>query len=126
MPRPCRVAYGTAFACDESRQIRDGEKVLIPGASEGGHLLRAVGEAGRGACHRSGFDGGEARQLEEIGANDGINYKNDDFMKVIHERFASHVSMPRVGSGGVEVCVNFTGGETLVPSLRCLRRADDC
>jgi NADPH:quinone reductase-like Zn-dependent oxidoreductase len=58
-------------------------------------------------------------RLKELGADDGIDYKAGDFMKEVHRRYGK----PRFlgGQGGVDVVVNFTGGDTWVPSLRCLR-----
>src|SRR5205085_657103 len=58
-------------------------------------------------------------RLKALGADDGIDYKADDLMKEVHRRYGK----PRfLGSaGGVDVVVNFTGGDTWVPSLRCLR-----
>ena len=58
-------------------------------------------------------------RLKELGADDGINYKTGDFMREVHKRYGKPVFFD--GSTGVDVVVNFTGGDTWVPSLRCLR-----
>jgi alcohol dehydrogenase len=41
-------------------------------------------------------------------------------MAEVHARFGK--PQRRRGEGGVDVVINFTGGDTWVPSLRCLRR----
>ena len=55
----------------------------------------------------------------KLGADDGINYQTSNIMTEIHKRYGK----PRFfgGSTGVDVVVNFTGGDTWVPSLRCLK-----
>lgn len=115
------VAYGTAYRMMSHRgAIRAGEKVLILGASGGVgtgcvQLARAAGAYVIAAG--SGRDKLEA--LTRIGADEVVDYRERDFMEVIHERHGK----PRVwAGGGVDVVVNFTGGDTWVPSLRSLRR----
>ena len=58
-------------------------------------------------------------RLTELGADHVINYAEQDFMRATHAIFGK----PRIrgGGGGVDVVVNFTGGETWTKSLRCLR-----
>ena len=116
------VAYGTAYRMMITRgKIKAGEKVLILGAS-GGVGTCCVQLAKLASAHvivaASSQD--KLDRLAAIGADEGINYKTDNFMKVIHERFGK----PRMrgDGGGVDVIVNFTGGDTWVPSLRSLRK----
>jgi alcohol dehydrogenase len=63
----------------------------------------------------------KAKRLAELGADKTINYIEKDFMKEI---FAMYGKPTRRGSGtdqGVDVVVNYTGGDTWVKSLRCLK-----
>ena len=49
-----------------------------------------------------------------------INYKDVDFSKWAVEKYGK--PQRRTYEGGVDVVVNFTGGETWLPSLRCIKR----
>jgi alcohol dehydrogenase len=115
------VAYGTAYRMMVSRgAIRPGEKVLILGAS-GGVGTCCVQLAKLAGAHVivAASSADKLARLKALGADDGIDYKADDFMKEVHRRYGK----PRFlgTAGGVDVVVNFTGGDTWVPSLRCLR-----
>lgn len=115
------VAYGTAYRMMVARgKIAKGEKVLILGAS-GGVGTCCVQLAKLAGAHVVVAASSEEKlaQLKALGADDGINYKSDDFMKEIHRRYGK----PKFfgGDSGMDVVVNFTGGDTWVPSLRCLR-----
>ena len=59
-------------------------------------------------------------RLKEIGADEVINYKDVDFSKWAIEKYGK--PQRRNHEGGVDVVVNFTGGDTWVPSLKCLKR----
>lgn len=115
------VAYGTAYRMMLTRgRVQAGEKVLILGAS-GGVGTGCVQLARIAGAHVvvAASSGDKLNRLREIGADEGINYKTQDIMAAVHERYGK----PRVwGEGGVDVVVNFTGGDTWVPSLRCLHR----
>jgi alcohol dehydrogenase len=115
------VAYGTAHRMMVTRgQIKAGEKVFILGAS-GGVGTCCVQLAKAAGAHVIVAASSEAKlaRLKDLGADDGINYQTSDFMAELHKRYGK----PRFFSGanGVDVVVNFTGGETWVPSLRCLK-----
>ena len=63
----------------------------------------------------------KAAKLMALGADRTIDYVKDDFVKEI---FALYGKPTRRGPGatnGVDVVVNYTGGDTWVKSLRCLR-----
>jgi alcohol dehydrogenase len=116
------VAYGTAYRMIVTRgKIEAGEKVLILGAS-GGVGTCCVQLAKLAGAHVivAASTPYKLDRLASIGADEGINYKTDDFMKVVHELFGK--PRMRKGGGGVDVVVNFTGGDTWVPSLRSLRK----
>jgi alcohol dehydrogenase len=116
------VAYGTAYRMMLARGgVKKGERVLILGASGGVgtccvQLAKMVG-AEVVACASTEA---KLQRLREIGADHTINYVEADFMNEVHRLFGK----PRVNgdSNGVDVVVNFTGGDTWVKSLRCLHR----
>ena len=49
-----------------------------------------------------------------------INYKETDFSKWIVEKYGK--PQRRSHEGGVDAVINFTGGDTWQPSLRCVKR----
>jgi len=119
------VAYGTAYRMMMTRgKIQVGEKVLILGAS-GGVGTCCVQLARLAGAHviAAASTAEKLDRLQTIGAHEGINYKTEDFMKSVYARFGKpKVYGPGSGAGGVDVIVNFTGGDTWVPSLRSLRQ----
>lgn len=116
---PC--AYGTAYRMMFARgKVSEGEKVLILGAS-GGVGTCCVQLAKMAGAHVIAASSSPEKmaRLTDLGADEVINYTERSFMEQIHEMHGK----PRVwGSGGVDVVVNFTGGDTWVPGLRCLTR----
>jgi alcohol dehydrogenase len=63
----------------------------------------------------------KAKRLLELGADKTINYVTHDFMK---EAYALYGKPTRRGAGidqGLDVVVNYTGGDTWVKSLRVLK-----
>jgi len=118
---PC--AYGTALRMIETiGAVQPGEKVLILGASGGVGVCSVMLAKMAGAeviVAASSQD--KLDRLREIGADHGINYAEEDFSRACTARFGrAHVRGRE--SGGVDVVVNFTGGDTWVKSLRCLRK----
>jgi alcohol dehydrogenase len=116
------VAYGTAHRMMVTQgRVKAGERVLILGASGGVGtccvFLTKMAGATVVAC---GSTEAKLKRLHELGADHVIDYAREDFMAEVHRRFGK----PRRWSveGGVDVVVNFTGGDTWVRSLRCLRR----
>lgn len=118
------VAYGTAWRMMQSiGRIQPGEKVLILGASGGVGVccVQLAKLAGATVIACAGSEQ-KAERLKALGADDVILYQNDDFVKAVWQRYGKPVR--RRGSaepGGVDVVVNFTGGDTWVKSLRVLR-----
>lgn len=115
------VAYGTAYRMMVTRgRIRAGEKVLVLGASGGvGTCCIQLAKLAGAHVIAAASSSEKLEKLARLGADEGIDYKTDDFMAVVHRRFGK----PRVwGAGGVDVVVNFTGGDTWVPSLRALAK----
>ncbi len=115
------LAYGTAHRMMVRRgAVTSGETVLVLGASGGVGtacvLLAKLAGCEVIACASSST---KLERLRGIGADHLINYAEHDFRKEISRIFGR----PRVvGSGGVDVVVNFTGGSTWADSLRCLTK----
>jgi alcohol dehydrogenase len=95
-------------------EIRKDDLVLVLGASGGvGTATVQVAKAhGARVIACAGSDDKCAR-LKDLGADHVINYSKEDF-----SRQAWTIS----GKKGVDICVNFTGGDTWVPSIRTLKR----
>ncbi|GGF80367.1 zinc-binding dehydrogenase [Azorhizobium oxalatiphilum] len=116
------VAYGTAYRMMFTNgQIKAGDKVLVLGASggvgTGAVLLAKLAGAHVIAC---GSSEEKLAKLKEIGADEVIDYTQVDFAKEVYARFGK--PHRRKYEGGVDVVVNFTGGDTWVKSLRALKR----
>jgi alcohol dehydrogenase len=118
---PC--AYGTALRMMQTNgHVAAGEKVLILGASGGVGVccLQLAKLAGATVIAAAGTADKEER-LRALGADHTINYREKDFVK---EVYALYGKPSRRGAGtnqGVDVVVNYTGGDTWVKSLRILR-----
>ena len=116
------VAYGTAHRMMVTHgQIKPGERVLILGASGGVgtccvQLAKMLG-AEVIAC-ASTED--KLERLKALGSDHVINYTRADFTKTIWEMFGKPAR--RTFDGGVDVVVNYTGGDTWVKSLRAMKR----
>ena len=116
------VAYGTAHRMLVTHNtVKKGDRVLILGASGGvgtGCVILAK-QLGAEVIACASSDDKLAR-LKEVGADEVINYKEVDFSKWAVEKYGK--PQRRNHEGGVDVVINFTGGETWVPSLRCIKR----
>lgn len=116
------VAYGTAHRMLITHNtVKKGDRVLILGASGGvgtGCVLLAKMLGAEVIACASSDD--KLAKLTEIGADHVINYKEADFSKWAIEKFGK--PQRRNYEGGVDVVINFTGGDTWVPSLKCLKR----
>jgi NADPH:quinone reductase-like Zn-dependent oxidoreductase len=116
------VAYGTAHRMLITHNtVKKGDRVLILGASGGVGtgcviLARHLG-AEVIACTSSQE---KVQKLKELGADEVINIKDVHFSKWAVEKYGK--PQRRSYEGGVDVVVNFTGGDTWHPSLRCLKR----
>jgi alcohol dehydrogenase len=118
------VAYGTAHRMmTEIGRVKEGEKVLILGASGGVGVccvqLAKLAGAYVIACAGTAEKG---ERLKALGADETILYRQEDFLQVVRQRHGRpqrNRSMPN--NGGVDVVVNFTGGDTWVKSMRSLK-----
>jgi len=117
------VAYGTALRMMVTNgHVAKGEKVMILGASGGVGVccLQLAKLAGAEVVACAGTDA-KARRLMELGADKTINYTEKDFVK---EAYAMYGKPTRRGAGtdlGLDMVVNYTGGDTWVKSLRILK-----
>ena len=114
------VAYGTALRMIETRgRLQRGDKVLILGASGGVgsccvQLAKAIG-CEVIACASSDW---KTRRLTELGADHVINTETQNYVAEIHRMYGK----PRTrGGGGVDVIINYTGGDTWAECFRALK-----
>ncbi len=116
------VAYGTAHRMIITHNtIKKGDKVLVLGASGGvgtGCVLLAKMLGAEVIACASSED--KIQRLKDLGADHVINYKDTDFSKWAIEKFGK--PQRRNNEGGVDVVINFTGGDTWGPTLRCVKR----
>jgi alcohol dehydrogenase len=109
------IAYGTSIRMlFEIGKIEPTDLILVLGASGGVGIacLQLAKMIGATVIAAAGSDEKCAR-LRELGADHTINYATQDF-----SREAWKIS----GKKGVDVVVNYTGSDTWVPSLRCLKQ----
>src|ERR1700757_1220910 len=116
------VAYGTAHRMLITHDtIRKGDRVIVLGASGGvgtGCVILAKHLGAEVIACASSAE--KMKRLKELGADQVINYREADFSKWAIERYGK--PQRRSHEGGVDVVINFTGGDTWQPSLRCLKR----
>lgn len=116
------VAYGTAHRMlITHRTVKPGDKVLILGASGGvgtaSIILAKLLGAEVIACAGSNE---KCARLKALGADHVVNYQTTDFSKWAIGQYGKPER--RTHEGGVDVVINFTGGDTWLPSLKCLKR----
>jgi alcohol dehydrogenase len=114
------IAYGTALRMVHARgAIRQGERVLILGATGGvGTCCVQLAAAAGAEVIACGSAGWKLARLKEIGAAHVIDTSKEDFLQVVHRQFGK----PRfMAGGGVDVVVNYIGGDTWVPGLKALK-----
>jgi alcohol dehydrogenase len=109
------IAYGTAYRMMITRgHVQPGELVLILGASGGvGTGCVQIAKNLKARVIACASSAGKLRRLQKLGVDHVIDYTKEDFSKRAWE-----IS----GRKGVDVLVNYTGGDTWVPSLRTLAR----
>jgi NADPH:quinone reductase-like Zn-dependent oxidoreductase len=108
------TAYGTALRMLVTRgRVRPGELVLVLGASGGVgvacvQILKEIG-ARTIACASAPE---KLAKLSALGADHVVDYSREDF---------SAAAWRLSDKKGVDIVINFTGGDTWVPSIRALR-----
>jgi alcohol dehydrogenase len=115
------LAYGTAHRMLMTRgQLAKGERVMVLGAS-GGVGIACVQLAVQAGAEVLAFASSDAKleALKALGATHVANYTTTPFLDTVKAVYGK----PRInGSGGVDVAVNFTGGDTLPATQRCVRK----
>ena len=117
------VAYGTAHRMLVSKgNVSAGDRVMILGASGGVGVccVQLARQAGAEvvACASTVA---KLDRLRSLSADHLINYAESDF---VQEVFSLYGKPSRRGANignGLDVVVNFTGGDTWVKSMRCLK-----
>src|SRR5438045_2037717 len=116
------VAYGTAHRMLITHNtVKKGDRVVILGASGGvgtGCIILAKHLGAEVIACTSSAE--KMQKLKELGADEVLNVKDTDFSKWAVEKYGK--PQRRTYDGGVDVVINFTGGDTWHPSLRCLKR----
>jgi len=116
------VAYGTAHRMLITHAtVKSGDRVLILGASGGvgtGCIILAKHLGAEVIACTSSTP--KMQKLKELGADEVINVNEVDFSKWAVEKYGK--PQRRSYEGGVDVVINFTGGDTWHPSLRSLKR----
>lgn len=109
------IAYGTAWRMMRTRgHVRAGETVLILGASGGvGTACVQIAKNAGATVIACASSAGKLERLRALGADHLIDYTREDF---------SARAWELTGRKGCDVIVNYTGGDTWVPSLRALAR----
>ena len=107
------IAYGTAWRMMMARgQVQKGELVLVLGASGGvGTACVQIAKNLGAQVIACASSADKLQRLKELGADHLIDYTREDF-----SRRAWDIS----GKKGVDVVINYTGGDTWVPSIRAL------
>jgi alcohol dehydrogenase len=113
------LAYGTAYRMMIVRgRVKAGERVLVLGASGGVgvacvQLAKMVGAEVVACASRED----KLERLSALGADHVIDYLRTPFREGVRSLYGK----PRItGGGGVHVAVNFTGGDTLVDTQKCV------
>lgn len=108
------IAFGTAIRMlFEIGRIEASDLVLVLGASGGVGVacVQLAKMIGAKVIAAAGSDE-KCEELRRIGADHAINYATSDF---------SREAWTLSGKKGVDVVVNYTGGDTWIPSLRALK-----
>ena len=116
------VAYGTAHRMLITHgTVNRGERVVVLGASGGvgtGCVILAKHLGAQVIACASSEE--KLRRLKALGADEVVDYTKVDWSKWAVDKYGK--PQRRSYEGGVDVVINFTGGDTWVPSLRCLKR----
>jgi alcohol dehydrogenase len=117
------TAYGTAHRMILERgKLRAGETILILGASGGvGTCCVQLAKRAGARVVVAASSAEKLERLKALGADIGIDYAGSDWVAECHRLFGRARTSKR-DEGGVDVVVNFTGGETWTKALRVLRR----
>lgn len=116
------TAYATAHRMLFTRgQLRAGEKVLILGASGGvgTSCIQLAVSAGAEVIAVSS-SAAKLAALKHLGAQHVIDGSQEDFVDAVWRIYGK--PRTRGGEGGVDVCVNYSGGDSWAKSFRTVRK----
>ena len=118
---PC--AYGTARRMMFTNgHVAAGEKVLILGASGGvGVCCVQLAKAAGATVVAATSSPEKAVRLQALGADHIINYAESDFVQQAYDLFGKPARRGPGSDRGLDVVVNYTGGDTWTKSLRVLK-----
>ena len=118
---PC--AYGTARRMMVAKgHVAAGEKVLILGASGGvGVCCVQLAKLAGATVIAATSSAEKATRLRALGADDIIDYAQEDFVQAVYARYGKPARRGAGSDRGLDVVVNYTGGDTWTKSLRILR-----
>ena len=118
---PC--AYGTARRMMHTNgHVAADEKVLILGASGGvGVCCVQLAKIAGAIVIAATSSEDKAERLRALGADHIINYADQDFVQEIYRLYGKPARRGKGSDQGVDVVVNYTGGDTWTRSLRVLR-----
>ncbi len=118
------IAYGTAYRMMVTRgKVGAADTVLILGATGGvGTCCLQLAKAVGATVIVTGSAQWKLDKLMELGADHVIDTSREELVKACH----AIAGKPRMGltgdtGGGVDVIINYIGGETWAQSLRCLK-----
>ncbi len=118
---PC--AYGTARRMMFTNgHVAAGDKVLILGASGGVGVCAVQLAKAAGATVIAATSSAEkAARLRRLGADHTIDYAKADFVQQVFDLYGKPARRGPGSDRGLDVVVNYTGGDTWTKSLRVLR-----
>ena len=118
---PC--AYGTARRMMHTNgRVTAGEKVLILGASGGvGVCCVQLAKLAGATVIAATSSAEKAARLRALGADHTIDTSREDFVEAIYRLYGKPTRRGGSSDRGVDVVVNYTGGDTWTKCLRILR-----
>jgi len=118
---PC--AYGTARRMMFTNgHLAAGEKVLVLGASGGvGVCCVQLAKAAGATVIAATSTEDKAARLRALGADHTVNYAERDFVQQVYDLYGKPARRGAGSDRGVDVVVNYTGGDTWTRSLRVLK-----
>jgi NADPH:quinone reductase-like Zn-dependent oxidoreductase len=105
---------------EDTLKLKRGETILVTGGAGGVASFAIQFAKHLGAKVITTTSAPNIGYVKSLGADEVIDYTKADFSKWAVERYGK--PQRRTYEGGVEVVINFTGGDTWLPSLRCLKR----
>jgi len=101
--------------------VAAGEKVLILGASGGvGVCCVQLAKLAGATVIAATSSAEKATRLRALGADDIIGYAQEDFVQAVYARYGKPARRGAGSDRGLDVVVNYTGGNTWTRSLRIL------